>query len=388
MAFGMGCCCLQTTFQCCNINEARLFYDHLAVLCPIMLSLTAAAPIFRGYLVDTDVRWNVISSSVDDRTDEERGKKPLENDKFVINKSRYASASLYINPNEEELLEDYNDLDVAYDQSIFETLKNEGFDDRLAKHFAHLFIRDPLVVYENGIELDDTIHSDHFENIQSTNWQTVRFKPPPPKSDIGWRVEFRSMEASLTDFENAAFSIFVVLMTRVISSFGLNFYMPLSYVDENMKSAHNRDSVINEKFYFRKINLDDDDEEVPVYQKYTLNEIMNGTEDKSNFVGLIPLVEIYLDTINTPKETRKKIDQYLSLLSKRASGELVTTARWIRNFVSNHPKYTKNSVISHEINHDLLDACYKISNGLIHEESLFGDLDVSGSNDNSNNNNN
>jgi hypothetical protein len=29
----------------------------------------------------------------------------------------------------------------------------------------------------------------------------VRWKPPPPNSDIGWRVEFRSMEAQLTDFE-------------------------------------------------------------------------------------------------------------------------------------------------------------------------------------------
>lgn len=37
MAFGMGCCCLQTTLQCCNIQEARYFYDQLAVLSPIMV---------------------------------------------------------------------------------------------------------------------------------------------------------------------------------------------------------------------------------------------------------------------------------------------------------------------------------------------------------------
>jgi hypothetical protein len=29
-------------------------------------------------------------------------------------------------------------------------------------------------------EVDDEKFSDHFENVQSTNWQTVRFKPPPP----------------------------------------------------------------------------------------------------------------------------------------------------------------------------------------------------------------
>lgn len=73
MAFGMGCCCLQITFQACNIDEARRLYDHLAPVAPIMLALTAAAPIFRGYLADVDCRWNVIAASVDDRTPEERG---------------------------------------------------------------------------------------------------------------------------------------------------------------------------------------------------------------------------------------------------------------------------------------------------------------------------
>ena len=58
----------------------------------------------------------------------------------------------------------------------------------------------------------------------------MRFKPPPPNSTIGWRVEFRSMEVQLTDFENAAFSVFVVLLTRALLSFNLNFYLPISKV--------------------------------------------------------------------------------------------------------------------------------------------------------------
>lgn len=41
MGFGMGSCCLQMTFQACNINEARTLYDQLTPLCPIMLALTA-----------------------------------------------------------------------------------------------------------------------------------------------------------------------------------------------------------------------------------------------------------------------------------------------------------------------------------------------------------
>jgi len=61
MGFGMGCCCLQLTFQACNIKEARTLYDQLTPLCPIMLALTAASPIHRGYLADTDCRWNIVS---------------------------------------------------------------------------------------------------------------------------------------------------------------------------------------------------------------------------------------------------------------------------------------------------------------------------------------
>ena len=61
------------------------------------------------------------------------------------------------------------------------------------RHIAHLFTRDPLVMFEGRIqELDDTTEVEHFENIQSTNWQTVRWKPPPPRvhpndPHIGWR---------------------------------------------------------------------------------------------------------------------------------------------------------------------------------------------------------
>lgn len=75
MAFGMGSCCLQITFQAKNIEEGRKMYDQLSPLGPIMLALTAATPIYKGFLADTDVRWNQISRAVDDRTPEELGEK-------------------------------------------------------------------------------------------------------------------------------------------------------------------------------------------------------------------------------------------------------------------------------------------------------------------------
>lgn len=75
MAFGMGSCCLQITFQAKNIDEGRKMYDQLSPIGPILLALTAATPIYKGFLADTDVRWNQISRAVDDRTPEELGEK-------------------------------------------------------------------------------------------------------------------------------------------------------------------------------------------------------------------------------------------------------------------------------------------------------------------------
>jgi glutamate--cysteine ligase catalytic subunit len=37
MGFGMGCCCLQLTFQCCNVGEARRLYDAMVPLAPIFV---------------------------------------------------------------------------------------------------------------------------------------------------------------------------------------------------------------------------------------------------------------------------------------------------------------------------------------------------------------
>jgi len=190
MGFGMGCCCLQMTFQAQSIDEAKHLYDQLAPLTPIMLALSASSPIWRGYLGDVDCRWNVISAACDDRTLEELGKLPLKNDRFQINKSRYDSISCYLS----EKYQKYNDIQLVRDLEIKKNLVENGIDDALANHISHLFIRDPIVVFEEKINIDDEVETDHFENIQSTNWQTMRFKPPPSNSTIGWRVEFRPTE--------------------------------------------------------------------------------------------------------------------------------------------------------------------------------------------------
>ena len=287
MGFGMGCSCLQLTFQAYNVNEAFNVYDALAPVAPIMLALTAAAPVFRGYLADVDARWNVIAAAVDDRTKEERGEVPLKNDKYQIPKSRYDSIDSYLSTSPRNKPE-YNDNPLPMNEEIRKILLDAGIETPLANHISHLFIRDPIVIFNELLDQDNSISSDHFENIQSTNWQTLRFKPPPPQSNIGWRVEFRSMEVQLTDFENAAFSIFIVLLTRAILSFDLNFYMPISKVDINMQRAQKRDASRQGKFYFRKNVFPKRDMENYTFDSPRLSAKMsfeNLKEDNGNMNG-------------------------------------------------------------------------------------------------------
>jgi len=114
----------------------------------------------------------------------------------------------------------------------------------------------------------------------------------------------------MSDFENAALVVFLALMTRVIITYGLDLTIPISQVNENMNTAHRRDSVRQEKFYFRR--------GTETSQLY-MNEIINGTKD---FVGLVPLAKQYIhEREDIDASTRHTIEQYLLLISKRAAGD-------------------------------------------------------------------
>ncbi|CAG4963101.1 unnamed protein product [Parnassius apollo] len=381
MGFGMGCCCLQLTFQACCITEARTLYDQLAPLCPIMLALSAASPIYRGFLTDVDCRWNVIAASVDCRTKEERGLEALKTNKFHIHKSRYDSIDSYLSPDHEK----YNDIPIVHDPAIYRRLREGGIDHPLALHVAHLFIRDTVSLFTEKVNQDDQNDTDHFENIQSTNWQTMRFKPPPPNSSIGWRVEFRPCEAQLTDFENAAYVCFVVLLTRVILSYRLNFVMPISKVDENMQRAQRRGACATQRFWWRRdvgapsdvatlaTDLQDN------YIEMTVDEIVNGKDGV--FPGLIPLIESYLSGMDVDADTHCSVQQYLKLIQRRASNEISTMATWMRDFVTSHPQYKKDSIVTEKINYDLLKTAHGIQTGKIPAPTLLGSSNVSKTNE-------
>lgn len=52
------------------------------------------------------------------------------------------------------------------------------------------------------------------------------------------------MEVQMTDFENAAFAVFIVLLSRAILAFSLNFYIPISKVRMDMFHRCNLTDVV------------------------------------------------------------------------------------------------------------------------------------------------
>jgi len=421
MAFGMGCSCLQVTFQARNLDEARHLTDQLAILTPLFMALTAGTPFFKGYISDWDARWNIIAESVDDRTPGEKGMFELDDfcnltpgdlvdvrisaassstencrakwkwvsckvvsvnhstvgvafpgdEESIMNfnitdptivstifpggvktnpghqliyKSRYDTISTYLS-HKKPFREEYNDINCTIDKYTYESLIEAGVDDTMAKHISHLFIRDPLVIYKERVTIvDDVKSTEHFENIQSTNWQNVRFKPPPVTEDMGFRVEFRTMEVQLTDFQNAAFVIFITLLSRAILYYELDLYMPLSKVDYNMQLAHKRNAVMSEKFYFRKSFRQN--AVLNALGLMSLKDIICGNEFR---VGLADICRRYLMAMCPNQKTLKKVEDYILHVERVASGTALTCAEQLRTFVMTHELYNHDSVISDEL---------------------------------------
>ncbi|KAB5590498.1 Glutamate--cysteine ligase catalytic subunit [Ceratobasidium theobromae] len=175
------------------------------------------------------------------------------------------------------------------------------------------------------------------------------------------------MEVQPTDFENASFAVFITLLSHAILQLGVNLYVPISKVDENMSRAQKRDAVKGGRFWFRKhvwpksygtrgvgyarsSELDSIEEE---FKQMTMDEIING---KESFPGFLGIVNAYLDSLKIESDAKLKLNKYLNLIKRRANGSLQTPAAWIRDFVRAHPAYKFDSVISQQINYDIIKA--------------------------------
>ena len=207
----------------------------------------------------------------------------------------------------------------------------------------------------------------HFENLQSTNWNSMRFKPPPQHdSKIGWRVEFRTMDIQLTDFENACLIIILGLVVNVINHFNVDFIIPISKADDNMKRAHFRNALLSEKFWFNKncvqseryweSNLhksdftssknDYSDFVKPEYEEMYIYEILKGKEG-SSFKGIFPLIKKFMEVKKYSEKNIENIEFMMHFICSRARGSVPTGAAFIREIINQTPTYKHDSKLSH-----------------------------------------
>lgn len=135
---------------------------------------------------------------------------------------------------------------------------NIPIDEPLANHIANIFKREIMIVHEGFKTMGDD-QNILFEMLNGTNWNSVRLKIPID-DNIGWRVEFRTMEIQLMADENAAYSLFIHFFNRVLHrTMNLNLYMPMTLIKENFDRAHQIDAVRKVKFWFRTNILDHGD---------------------------------------------------------------------------------------------------------------------------------
>lgn len=185
----------------------------------------------KGKLLATDTRWEIIQMSVDCRNKRERA--------GGLEKSRYSPLNYFISDDNRNL-KTYNDkkytLNMKMRKYIKEQFKAEGIniDKKLLNHLSYLLVRDNICLFKDD-KIEDKEVTNHFEAYQSSNWNDVRFKPPPSlDSDIGWRVEFRTIDTQITPEQNFLFSHATLVLFRLITceKLSLNFYIPISKVTQ------------------------------------------------------------------------------------------------------------------------------------------------------------
>lgn len=132
-------------------------------------------------------------------------------------------------------------------------------------------------------------------------------------------------------------------------------YIPLSKIDENFACAETCDAVRKQKFHWRR-----NDGGVA---ELTVGEIISQVTGHINR---------YLRSVNVGTKASTTIKRYLAFIQQRANGELLTTAQWIRQYITSHPMYESDSVISAELSTDLMRTMRDIMNGDLWPTALYG----------------
>lgn len=279
--------------------------------------------------------------SCDDRTDEEKDK----NSPKYIYKSRYSSVYSYISSNEyiQDFHNDYPKMPI--NKKIYQTLLDNDFTERLATHFSNLLLRDPLVIFDERINIDEN-DSCHFENFQSTNWNSLRFKPPrSADNDNCFKIEIRPCELQLTPFENSTMLTFCIVYSQMIMKRDVNFIIPITKVDRNFDKAHEANAIENQLFSFRIDGLKNFKKPSKLYENNYLshgnsinndyfNEISNAESvkemtirqifcgsDEYNYEGLLNIMYDFVEENILNPEIKEMTKMHLYFIENRVKGK-------------------------------------------------------------------
>ena len=279
--------------------------------------------------------------AMDDRTDEERDK----NSPKYIYKSRYSPVYSYIS-NHEYVQDFHNDYPkMPIDKNIYQTLLENDFSERLAMHFSNLLVRDPLVIFDEKINLQEKDVS-HFENFNSTNWNSLRFKPPRKEdNDNCFKIEIRPCELQLTAFENASMMTFCLIFSQLVLKKDVNFIIPITKVDENFERAHDSNAFENQLFSFRIDGLRNYKKESKLCEnnylshgntlqkdyfdevgnsenirELTLKQIFCGTEEHQ-YEGLLNVMHEFVEERILIPEVKEIIKTHLNFIESRVKGK-------------------------------------------------------------------
>lgn len=288
-----------------------------------------------------------MSQSVDDRTEDEKNPKSIN----YINKSRYSPVYTYLSDN--IYIQDFHNDNPRFniDENSYNEFIKNGIPKRLAEHFCNLMVRDPLVIFDEKIDIEDPDDYSHFENFQSTNWNSLRLKPPKIEDhDFCFKVEVRVPEINISSYENAAMGTFLTLFSLLVYKYDFNTIIPMSKVDENFRKANLNDAVIKEKFWFKtnglstesathlcgalhhckKENIDDklkllkcQETENDNIHLLTVEEIICGS-DKYKYPGILWLMEDFVNRHLTSENEKAYIRKHLEFIKLRSNGIIFT----------------------------------------------------------------
>lgn len=127
-----------------------------------------------------------------------------------------------------------------------------------------------------------------------------------------------------------------------------------------MNRAHKRGAVINEKFWFNlncvqnetywQSDLEESnftksgaENKVPLYEELYLHEVFVG---KGDFPGIYSIIRKFMEIKGYSDMHKGQIEYMMEFLLSRARGEIPTGAKFIRDYIQQHPLYKRNSKLS------------------------------------------